>query len=237
MINGDDRDDRSKNHAFYRHDARSSSHDPRDDDGVLRDHACHGDHDDPHRNALYHGDLSYHDDPHDGRNDDVRPSYDGLPFRGDARDDRHASHGDHLCGNHHRICVLCGIHPCVIYDDNHEFSRPSYGLFLDRISTFYVRVRARDDRRAHHAHRDDPSCGHHVHDDDPRDVLCRGDRVLLFRDDDDLYGLCRLFHHVLQNDENDARDLRRARDDDHGDECRPSLNLSYFGHLSPKIWQ
>lgn len=218
MINGDDHDDRLKNHAFYRHDARSSSHDPHDDDGVLRDHVCHGGHDDPHRNVLYHGDLFYRDDPHDGRNDDVHPFYGGLPFRGDARDDRHASHGDHLCGNHRKICVLYGIHLCVIYDDNRESFRPSYDLFHGQISTFYGRVRARDDCRAHHAHRDDLSCGHHARDDDPRDVLCRGDRVLPLRDDDDLYGPCGLFHHVLHDDENDVRDRRHARDDDHDGE-------------------
>lgn len=235
MINGDDRDDRSRNHAFYHHDARSSFHNHHDDDGVLRDHVCHGGHDDPHRNVLYHGDLSYHDDLHDGPNDDVHPSYDGLPSHHDARDDRHASHGDHLCGNHHRICVLYGIHLCVIYDDNREFSRPSYGLFHGQISTLYGRVRVRDDCRAHHVHRDDPSYARHARDDDLHDVLCHDDRVLPFRDDDDLYGPYDLFHHVLHDDENDVHDLRHARDDDHDGENRILLNLLYFGHLAPKI--
>lgn len=244
IINDDhgDHDDRLKNHVSCRHDARFSSHDLHDDDDVPRDRVPHDVHDDPRHDVPYHDGPFYYDDPHDDRNDDVPPSCDVRPHRGDVRDDRHASRDDHLCDNHHRTYVPCETHLYGLYDDNRESFRPSCGPFHDQILIPYDHVHAHDDYHVHHARRDDPFYDHHAHDDDPHGVPCRDGRVHPRHDDDDPCDLYGPLHHFLRDDENDAHGLLRAHDDDHGDDdddddgYQPFLNLLFsFANPMPMI--
>lgn len=235
VINDDDHDGRSRNHAFCRHDVRASFHNPHDGDDAPHDRVCHDDRDDPHRNVLYHGGPSSRDDPRDGRNDGVPPSCDDPPFHDDARDDRHASHDGHPCDNHHRTCVPCGTRPYGTCDGNHGSFRPSCGPCHARISIPCVHVRARGGYRAHHVHHDDPSYGRRVRHDDPRDALYHDGRVRLLHDDDGPYDPCGPLHHVLHGDGNDVRGHHHVHGDVHDDDYRPFPDLPL--HLAPKTWQ
>lgn len=238
MISDDHDDRRDSIRASCHRDARSSFHNPRDDDGALRDHAFHGGRDDLHRDVPYHGDPSFRDDPHDGPSDDVRPSCDGLPCHGDARDDHRASHDDRLCDNHHKTCVPCDTRLYETCDDNRESFRPSYDLFRGRILILYDHACAHDGCRAHHARHDDLSYDRRVRDDGPRDVLCHDGRVRLLRDDDDPCAPYGPLHRVRHDDENDARDHHRVHDDVHDDGYRPPPDLpAYFGNLAPTTRQ